>query len=201
MKSSDVTRETIAAPLCALVMAIALFAPISPASGENSTENPPVKPMEELYFREGTTLYAWRGCFTAPCPIQPGKPIVVQGTEKNDTDQEHGQRVSCTQTLTRIFIGRTGKNTFELKESRYSSLSVGDDNSENEETKVEYLTLAPNSIIPLGKSTHPRCRGSLHGMLLMKPIGFAGNDLVQQTLLPDCMMSDDSKQFGEPTTK
>lgn len=193
----------IAILLRAFIMAITLLVPISPAAQENSAENAPIKPFaEELYFREGTTLYAWRGCFTATCPIQPGKPIVVQATEQNDTNQENGQRISHVQTFSQIFIGRTGKNTFELRASRYSSLSTGDDKSEDEETKVENLTLVPNSIILLGKSTHPRCRDSLHSLILMKPIGFAGNDLVQQTLLPDCMKSnDDSQQSGEPTVK
>jgi hypothetical protein len=193
----------IAILLRAFIMAIALLAPISPAAQENSVENSPPKPsVEELYFREGTTLYAWRGCFAAPCPIQPGKPIVVQATEKDDTNQENGQRISHIQTFTQVFIGRTGKNTYEIREFQYSSLSSGDDKSENEETKVENLTLVPNSIVLLGKSAHPRCRGSLHSLILMKPIGFAGNDLVQQTLLPDCMKSnDDSKQSGEPVVK
>jgi hypothetical protein len=153
------------------------------------TAQPQTQNANEVSYQKNNELRTYSGCISEPCSVQPGGALLSFKTHETLTGQYTRPGDYRDMIVTTRYIGREGEHGFSIDwgidihsiRQGVPSFNIGDPKKNGD------YVMVPNEVIPISRALHPSCPDGVDQTIKLKMIGFKGNSLTHQIILPECM--------------
>ncbi len=161
-----------------------VFAEEAARTAQPQTQNP-----NEVSYQKNNEVRTYGGCIAEPCSVPPGGPLLFFKTYETLTGPYARPGDYRAMIMTTRYIGREGDRGFSTDRGiDMHSIREGRPYIDNGERKgKDSYVMVPNEVVPIGRALHPSCPDGVDQTIKLKMIGFKGNSLTHQIILPECM--------------